>query len=151
MTLRTVLWRSTWIGVAFVVIGLTIAIVDAAIYGSLYAAREPWIGAALAMIAIGLVVAGVAGTAFVLVAGRWWAKLLVVVPAAIATLWWITMFTVGLPTTGFGGSTRDVRTIIYSVPEIALAFVGLPTLAIVFLAWVIGRRKDRAKFLAPPE
>ncbi len=143
---RSLLWQATVVGAAVLFLGLAAAVVLAWIDGSMYSTRQPWTTIYLSAIGIGLIVSGVAGTAWVVVAGPIWAKLAVLIPAAIAALWWAVMLAVGLPTTGFGGSVRDPLTIIYSAPDLALAFVGLPTLAIILLAagvWLMRKTPSR--------
>jgi hypothetical protein len=56
-------------------------------------------------------------------------RLLAVPPALIAGFFWAIWLVIGLPTTGFGGPERDIRNIIYSVPE-TLVLVLTATLLI---------------------
>lgn len=104
---------------------------SAVMAGDWWLARQPWIGGGLTLLVAGLALT--AASALVLGVsepiGR--LRLLAVPPALVVGCCWAFMLIVGLPTSGpRGGPERDVRTILYSLPEMLL-ILGLATLLLV--------------------
>lgn len=119
-------WVGFGVGGVALLTGLALTVGSAIAAGDWWLAREPWIGAGLTLLVIGLAATAVFALWLDLVEplGRW--RLLAVPPALVVGFLWIVWLVFGMPTTGPGGGPeRDVRTIVYSVPEmLAVALAG---------------------------
>lgn len=111
-------------------IGVGVAAVAA---GDWWLAREPWIGIGLTLLVVGLAMTAVFALLLDVVEPVGWFRALAVPPALVVASIWAFILVVGLPTTGPpGGPERDVRTMLYSLPElllillVATLLIGLP-------------------------
>jgi hypothetical protein len=111
------------VGLAALVMGGIAAGGAALAAGDWWLARQPWIDIGLTLLVIGLAVTAVFALVLVVVEPLGRLRLLAVPPALIVGAFWAMWLVVGLPTTGPGGPERDVRTILYSVPEALLGMV----------------------------
>lgn len=114
------------------IIGVGVAAIGA---GDWWLARQPWIGIGLTLLVVGLAITAVFVLLLDAVEPLGWLRILAVPPALVVGSFWAFMLVVGLPTTGPpGGPERDVRTMLYSVPEmllvllVATLLIGLPLL-----------------------
>ncbi len=120
------------VGLLALLAGALFAGGSALIAGDWWLAREPWIGIGLTLLVVGMAVTAVFALVLDTVEPVGWLRLLAVPPALIVAYFWAIWLVFGLPTTGFGGPERDIRTIVYSVPETlvlvltATLLIGLP-------------------------
>ena len=132
LSLRTVGRGGLAIGLLALLAGALLAGGSALIAGDWWLARQPWIGIGLTLLVVGLVMTAVFALVLDAVEPVGRLRLLAVPPALIVGFFWAIWLVFGLPTTGFGGPERDIRTIIYSVPETlvlvltATLLIGLP-------------------------
>lgn len=109
-------------------LGLALAIGSAMVAGDWWLAREPWIGWGLRLIVAGLAVTAVASVALIAVMALGWWRLLAVPPGLLLIAAWAYYLLWGQPTSGFGGATTDLPTILYSDPRVLVLLVGLTLL-----------------------
>lgn len=146
VSLRTAGRGGLAVGILALLAGALLAGGSALIAGDWWLAREPWIGIGLTLLVVGLATTAVFALVLDAVEPVGLLRLLAVPPALVVGFFWATWLVIGLPTTGLGGPERDIRTIIYSVPETlvlvltATLLMGLP-LAVHRLA---GSRKTSA-------
>lgn len=104
--------------------------------GDWWLARQPWIDIGLTLLVVGLATTALFALLLDVVEPVGWLRLLAEAPALVVGSFWAFMVVVGLPTTGPppGGPERDVRTVLYSLPEallillVATLLIGLPLL-----------------------
>ncbi len=131
-SLRSIGRGGLGIGLLALLAGALLAGGSALIAGDWWLAREPWIGIGLTLLVVGMAMTAVFALVLDAVEPVGRLRLLAVPPALIAGFFWAIWLLIGLPTTGFGGPERDIRTIIYSVPETlvlvltATLLIGLP-------------------------
>ncbi len=102
--------------------------------GDWWLARQPWIDIGLTLLVVGLATTAVFALLLDVIEPIGWLRLLALPPALVVGSFWAFMIVVGLPTTGPppGGPERDVRTMLYSLPEallillVATLLIGLP-------------------------
>lgn len=128
------------VGVSLLTLGVGGLMVAAAavIAGDWWLARQPWIGLGLDLLVLGLALTAVFGFLSVMVERVGWLRLLAVPPALFVGLLWWAAWVFGLPTTGRGGSVRDIATILYTLPfVIVIALVAtLLILSPLAIAWL---------------
>lgn len=114
-------------------VGGIIGVGVAAVAGDWWLARQPWINIGLTLLVVGLAMTAVFALLLDAVEPVGWLRILAVPPALVVGSFWAFMLVIGLPTTGPpGGPERDVRTMLYSLPEVltillvATLFIGLP-------------------------
>jgi hypothetical protein len=107
--------------------------------GDWWLAEQPWIGAGLSLLVVGLALTAAFALMLDVVEPVGWLRLLAVPPALVVGAFWAFMLVFGLPTTGPGGPERDVATMLYSLPGMLLV-VGLATL-LIGLPLVIARAR----------
>ncbi len=123
--------------------GIITAAVAAMVAGDWWLAREPWIGLGLSLLVVGL--AMTAGSALLLdaVEPLGWLRILAVPPALLVGAFWAFMLFVGVPTTGpHDGPERDVRTMLYSLPEVLMILLATTLLIALPLAIERMRRSN---------
>ena len=137
LNLRSIGRGGLAIGLLALLAGSILAGGSALIAGDWWLAQQPWIGVGLTLLVVGLAMTAV--FAFVLDAvepvGR--LRLLALPPALIVGFCWWIWLVIGLPRTGFGRPERDIRTIIYSAPEMLL--VVLTATLLIALPLVVSR------------
>lgn len=127
---RSIGWIGLGAGLAALTVGAFLAIGSGLAAGDWWLAREPWIGYGLTLLVVGLALTAVFGLLLDIVEPIGWARLLAVPPGLVVAFVWSIWIVVGMPTTGPGpGPERDVRTILYSLPDL-LAIVLIATLLI---------------------
>ena len=112
------------------------SLVDAYWRGSL-----PWMGIVEALVVGGATAAVIAGMAAVLIRGGWTRRALVLLPAAVAGLWWLMAVAgAGISGAACAGCERpiDPWAYAYSSPLMTVQMLILPAAAITLLA--LGRR-----------
>ncbi len=124
-------------GVLALLAGTIFAGGSALVAGDWWLARQPWIGVGLTLLVVGLAMTAVFALVLDAVEPVGRLRLLALPPALVVGFFWAIWLVIGLPTTGFGGSERDIRTIIYSVPETLL--VVLTATLLIALPLVIAR------------
>lgn len=112
---------------------------SALVAGSWSLAREPWIDIGLTLLVVGLAVTALFALLLDAVEPLGWWRVLAVPPALVVGSFWAFMLVVGLPTTGPGGPERDVRTMLYSLPEMLL--ILLVTTLLIALPLVVARTR----------
>jgi hypothetical protein len=125
------------IGLLALLAGSILAGGSAVIAGDWWLAQQPWIGVGLTLLVVGLAMTAVFSLVLDAVEPVGRLRLLAVPPALIVGFFWAIWLLIGLPTTGFGGPERDVRTIIYSVPETLV--VVLAATLLIALPLVVSR------------
>ncbi len=144
MPIRRIGRAALAIGLLTLLAGALVAGGSALIAGDWWLAREPWIDIGLTLLVVGLALTAAFGAVLDIIEPVGWLRLLAVPPAIVVGLLWAECLLIGLPTTGFGGPERDVRTILYSVPDMlvivlaATLLICLP-LAVSRLARLNGR------------
>ncbi|MGZ8527768.1 MAG: hypothetical protein ACXWWR_03155 [Candidatus Limnocylindrales bacterium] len=132
-------------GLVSLALGVLLAVGSALIAGDWWLAREPWMGFGLTLLVIGLAATAVFGLLLDAVEPLGWLRLLALPPAIVVAFLWSIWLVFGVPTTGPGpGPERDIRTILYSLPEM-LVVVSIATLLIPLplgLAHLRGRKPD---------
>ncbi|TMC64742.1 MAG: hypothetical protein E6J17_03190 [Chloroflexi bacterium] len=119
-------------GLLATTVGLLLAVGSAVAAGDWWLARQPWIGLGLTLTVVGLAATAAFAALLDVVEPLGWARLLAVPPALFIAAFWAFMLLVGLPTTGPGVPERDVRTTLYSLPQLlvvvvmATLLIGLP-------------------------
>ncbi len=107
--------------------------------GDWWLARQPLIGIGLTMLVAGLALTAVFALLLDAIEPLGWLRLLAVPPALLVGLMWAFWVVVGLPTTG-GGPERDIRTMLYSLPQMLLVAL-VATLLIALPLVVAGLRR----------
>src|SRR3954464_1281809 len=110
-------------GLVVTATGLLLTGGSAVAAGDWWLARQPWIGAGLTLIVVGLAVAAAFAAVLVVVEPLGWWRLLAVPQALFIAAFWAFILIFGLPTTGPGGPARDVGTVLYSLPQLLVAVV----------------------------
>ena len=112
----------------------------AVLAGDWWLAREPLIGIGLTLLVVGLALTAMSALLLDAVEPLGWLRILALPPALVVGASWAFMVIVGLPTSGPpGGPERDVRTMLYSLPEMLLVLL-LATL-LVALPLVVARAR----------
>ena len=111
-------------GLLATTIGLLLAVGSAVAAGDWWLARQPWIGLGLTLTVVGLAATAAFAALLDVVEPVGWARLLAVPPALFIAAFWAFMLVVGLPTTGPGVPERDVRTMLYSLPQLLIVMVA---------------------------
>jgi hypothetical protein len=137
LNLRSVGRGGLAVGLVALLAGAILAGGSAVIAGDWWLAREPWIGVGLTLLVVGLAMTAVFALVLDAVEPVGRLRFLALPPALIVGFFWTIWLVIGLPTTGFGGPERDIRTIIYSVPETLL--VVLAATLLVPLPLVLSR------------
>jgi hypothetical protein len=120
------------LGLLVLLAGVVAAVGSALMAGDWWLARQPWIGIGLTLLVAGLALTATFGLLLDVIEPVGWLRLLAVPPTLIVGLLWAYWLVVGLPTTGPGGPERDIRTMLYSLPEmlvialIATLLIALP-------------------------
>jgi hypothetical protein len=96
---------------------------SALLAGDWWVARQPLIGIGLTLLVIGLALTAVFALLLDAIEPLGRLRLLALPPALIVGLMWAFWVVVGMPTTG-GGPERDIRTMLYSLPEMLLIALG---------------------------
>ena len=125
------------LGLLALVLGVIATVGSAILAGDWWLARQPWIGIGLALLVAGLAMTGACALVLDAIEPIGWLRLLAVPPALVVGGLWAFWLAVGLPTTGPGGTERDVATMLYSLPEmllIALVATLLLTLPLLIAA-----------------
>ena len=111
-------------GLLALAVGGLLAGASAVVAGDWWLARQPWIGSGMTLLVIGLGMTATFGVLLDVTEPVGWMRLLAVPPAVAIGLFWSYCLVVGLATTGPGpGPERDVRTILYSLPEVLVVVV----------------------------
>lgn len=127
------------LGLLLLGVGIALAAGSAILAGDWWLAREPWIGIGLTFLVAGLAIIGMMGLLldFVEPIGR---VRVLAIPGVLLTIGtWFVAYTVGVSRACCGQPDRDIRTLLYSQPEV-LALLIAATLAIL-LPLVIARRR----------
>jgi hypothetical protein len=118
----------------------------------LYSAEEPWIGLGLDLLTIGLGLTALLGVIVVAAASQLGRLRLLLIPAVLVlAFWWsylLSLIASGTQQTFRGPRTYDIPTEIYSRPDESIVLLGLPTLAIVLLAF-LAIRPTRSESTTP--
>lgn len=131
-------------GLTVLAVGLLLAGGSALLAGDWWLAREPWIGLGLTLLVAGLAATAVFALLLDAVEPLGRLRLLAVPPALFVGFMWSIWLVFGVPTTGPGqGSERDIRTILYSLPETLVAVLTATLLIALPLVVVRLRRADR--------
>ena len=131
-TIQTLGRRGLAGGLLATTAGLLLAVGSAVVAGDWWLARQPWIGVGLTLTVVGLAATAAFAALLDVVEPLGRARLLALPPAIFVAALWAFMLVVGLPTTGPGVPERDVRTMLYSLPEllivvvVATLLIGLP-------------------------
>ncbi len=123
MNLRVIGRGGLAIGLLALLSGALLVGGSALVAGDWWLAPQPWIGTGLTLVVVGLAMTGVSALLLDLIEPVGWLRLLALPPAFIVGFLWAIWLIVGLPTSGFGGPERDIRTILYSLPETLLVVV----------------------------
>ena len=121
LNLRTIGRGGLVVALIALVTGTICAVGAAIVAGDWWLARQPWIGIGLTLLTGGLAATAAFAVLLDVVEPLGRLRLLAVPPTLIVGLVWAFMIVVGLPTTGPGGPERDIRTMLYSLPEMLLA------------------------------
>jgi hypothetical protein len=114
--------RVGWVGLAggglLLLVGLALTVGSAIAAGDWFLARQPWIGAGLTLLVIGLAATAVFALWLDVAEplGRW--RLLALPPALVVGFFWMFWLVFGMPTGG--GPEHDVGTILYSLPQLLI-------------------------------
>lgn len=95
---------------------------SALVAGDWWLAQQPWIGIGLTFIVVGLALTAVFALVLDVSEPIGWLRVLAIPPAILVGLLWAFWIVVGLPTTG-EGPERDIRTMLYSLPEMLLVAI----------------------------
>lgn len=124
-------------GVTALSVGALLAGGSAFLAGDWWLAGEPWIGLGMTLLVVGLAATAVFALLLDAVEPLGWLRLLAVPPVLFVAFMWSIWLLLGLPTTGPGpGPERDIRTILYSLPEtllvvmIATLLIALPLIVV---------------------
>ena len=122
--------------------GILLTAGSALLVGDWFLAREPWIGIGLTLLVVGLATIGVVGVVLAVIEPIGRVRLLAI-PAALLTLaTWFGAYTAGISGACCEQPDRDIRTLLYSMPQ-ALVLLVVATLAIL-LPLAIARRRSAA-------
>ena len=122
--IRRLGWVGLGAGLAVTALGVGLAAGSAIVAGDWWLAREPWIGAGLTTLVVGLAATALFALWLDVVEPLGWSRLLAVPSTLVVGFLWVVWLVFGLPTTGPGGGPeRVVRTILYSVPELLVVVV----------------------------
>lgn len=129
------------LGLGLLLLGAGIVVVAGAaiVAGDWLLAREPWIGIGLTLLVMALAVIGVVGLVLNVIEPIGRVRLLAIPPVLLAVVVWLVAYLVPLSGACCDQPDRDIRTILYSLPE-ALVLLILATLAIL-VPLAIGRRR----------
>jgi hypothetical protein len=128
------------VGLVATIAGLVLVVGSAVAAGDWWLAREPWIGLGLTLTVLGLAGTGAFFALLDLVEPVGWTRILALPPALLVGAFWAFALVLGLPDTGgIGVRHNDVRTTLYSVPQ--LLVVVLVTTLLIGLPLVIPRRR----------
>lgn len=137
LNLRSIGRGGLAIGLLALLAGALFAGGSALIAGGWWLAREPWIGIGLTLLVLGMAVTAVFALVLDAVEPIGRLRLLAVPPALVVAFFWAIWLVIGMPTTGFGGPERDIRTIIYSAPETLVVVLAVTLL--IALPLVVSR------------
>jgi hypothetical protein len=132
-TMRTLGRGGLAVGLLATAAGLVLVVGSAVAAGDWWLAREPWIGVGLTLTVLGLAATAAFATLRVVVEPLGWARLLALPPALLVAGFWAFMVVLGLPDSGgIGVRQNDVRTTLYSLPQllavvlVVTVLIGLP-------------------------
>jgi hypothetical protein len=129
--LRSIARSGLVIGILVLLAGGAATGGSALVAGDWWLARQPWIGIGLTLLVVGLAMTGAFALVLDAIEPIGWLRLLAVPPTLVVGSLWAFWIVVGMPTTG-GGPEWDIRTMLYSLPEmlvlalVATLLIGLP-------------------------
>ncbi len=142
-----VAWWGTIAGAGALVIGLLVFFVyafsevltnpGASLVDGYWIGRLPWTGIGEGFTVLGATVAVVLGTISVWLGGNRWSRAVVLVPLALAALFWFAAmlpFPGGAPCDDCGAPLPDPFAFAYSLPLLAILMLLLPALVVSVLA-----------------
>ncbi len=127
------------LGLLLAGVGIALTAGAAIVAGDWFLAREPWIGIGLTLLVIGLAIIGAIGLMFDLIEPIGRVRLLAIPAAALAVVAWILSYLAGLSGACCDQPDRDIRTLLYSQPQLLVLLI-VATLAIL-LPLAIARRR----------
>ena len=137
-SLRAVGYAGLALGLLALIGGVGAAGGSALMAGDWWLARQPWIGIGLTLLVVGLGMTAIFALLLDAIEPVGRVRLLALPPALIVGLMWAFWVFVGLPTTAPGGPERDIRAMLYSLPEMLIA--ALVATLLIALPLVLARR-----------
>jgi len=138
-SVRRVCWAASWAGWGLQALSVVLLVALTVTAGDWSLTPEPWTTLALTLLVCGLVITAVFVLALDVSEPLGWRRLVAVPPALFVLGTWTLALLIGVPATGLGAE-HDPRTVLYSLPQLAIALIVATDLLALPLALVRLRR-----------
>ncbi len=132
------------LGLLLLGVGGALCVGSAVVAGDRWLAGQPWIGIGLTALVLGLGIVGIVGLILDVIEPIGRVRIFAIPPALIAGFLWLTTYIAPASGACCEQPERDIRTMLYSMPE-ALIALTIATLGVLIPLAIARRRLERRR------